>query len=875
MRSLLKRSYFALILLAIYIPLFVFVVFAFNSNDSMSVFGHFSGQWFQALSQKTGLIGALFTSLLVAMIASACATVFGTLAAVGLSKCRKITQRSILKVNFLPLINADIITAVALMIFFLFCSFKFGFFTLVLAHISFTVPYVVITVFPLMRKVSQTNMQAAYDLGANNRQVFWKVILPVIKPGIIAGAALAFAASFDDFIISYFTSGATNNIAVYIYAVKRLEPFINAFGALLLLVIVILVILWNLFLSYKNYKTIISSSEKIKAHMQQKILFCEKHLIKSFYYLNYPLVFQTKWQRLNQILYKRHQAFIIKQIKRYEKQIILWAKWANRMQTNLQNRQAQTVWLSTKTKPSLAHQNPWYQFTKIKHFGYMHKRWLAPLSLACLLVGAIFLVAFLYVGYNSYDLVFANWGEYINPAIITGFEKKYHKKVNYILYSSNEELYNKTLTTHYDVMVPSDYMVQIMAQQNDLAVINYHLLNQANPNYHIYKPAYIASQSANNQYAIDSTFSENNYPAYYQLLLQAQQNPQSVASRPFFNYAKVASFNPAAIKTMQQYSWKDSDDSKKGILNYALPYMWGGVRLIANMNNPKVATFLQTHNVNVNISDQQTVSFPGSSKLPARYATTVADPKTVSWNLIAQAAQSSEDLPIILSDDYRNIFMIASEYLYGTVSPKDPQQAQAEFNWLKTWIDRPNVKLLNSDIVNATGDGDFGLAVMYNGDATYADIINHQLNQAQNQKENLMVIPRAQAVNNQPQGTNVWTDNLVLAKSDANNPVAYALLNYIIQHTASNSMATSNATPMLQGLNYLTGQTPVTQGAESMQLLSNNAYYFYRAAYIPLAQVNSQGQYHSVVEPGDQVFQKTALAKVLLNYYNRLIAGKN
>ncbi|SYV95222.1 Inner membrane ABC transporter permease protein ydcV, partial [Mycoplasma putrefaciens] len=142
------------------------------------------------------------------------------------------------------MVNADVVTAVSLMIVFLLSGLKFGVITLIMAHISFNVPYVLVTVMPRLRKIDPSLIEASYDLGAKNRQVMFKVMIPILKPAIITASAIAFAMSFDDFIISYFTGGDQTNISTFIYSAKKVRPFIFAFGTILVGVIAFSVIIW-------------------------------------------------------------------------------------------------------------------------------------------------------------------------------------------------------------------------------------------------------------------------------------------------------------------------------------------------------------------------------------------------------------------------------------------------------------------------------------------------------------------------------------------------------------------------------------------------------------------------------------------------------
>ena len=193
------------------------------------------------------IMSAIGYTVLCAVLATIISTIVGTITAIGLSKNRRIIRESINQVNNLPMLNPDIVTAIGFMLFFTSLRIQTGFFTMLLAHIAFCIPYVILSVMPKIRSLDPNIAEAALDLGCTPLQALWKVIIPQIKEGIISGALVAFTMSFDDFVISLFTTGpGVSNISIYVYgAIKRVNPTINALSALIVYVITIVLIVIN------------------------------------------------------------------------------------------------------------------------------------------------------------------------------------------------------------------------------------------------------------------------------------------------------------------------------------------------------------------------------------------------------------------------------------------------------------------------------------------------------------------------------------------------------------------------------------------------------------------------------------------------------
>lgn len=228
-----------LTMLFFYLPILYIIIFSFNDSRSLTKFGGFSLRWYEKMFADSTMMEAVLYTVIIAVIATVVATVVGTITAIGLSKSRKVVQKMVERINDLPVMNPDIVTAISLLMFFSVLTVKKGFGTLLLAHIMFCVPYVMLSVTPKLRSLDPNLIDAAMDLGATPFQALTKVIVPQIKPGIISGALIAFTMSFDDFVISYFTTGnGVNNISILVYTMsKRVNPSINALSTIVILLI--------------------------------------------------------------------------------------------------------------------------------------------------------------------------------------------------------------------------------------------------------------------------------------------------------------------------------------------------------------------------------------------------------------------------------------------------------------------------------------------------------------------------------------------------------------------------------------------------------------------------------------------------------------
>ena len=250
-----SSAYLVVVLLFIYLPSGYLVLFSFNEGKSMTNFSGFSLKWYENMFSNRMMIESITTTLIVAVVATVVSTVVGTVAAIGLSKAKRILRSIVLEVNNLPVMNPDIVTAIGLMLLFISIKLQLGMVTLILSHISFCIPYVILTVMPKLRQLDDNVAEAALDLGATPFKALIKVIIPQILPAIISGALIAFSMSLDDFVVSYFNTGAgINTISMYVYSMKRYNLSVNSMSTLIVVVVTLILILVNLIPWIKDKK---------------------------------------------------------------------------------------------------------------------------------------------------------------------------------------------------------------------------------------------------------------------------------------------------------------------------------------------------------------------------------------------------------------------------------------------------------------------------------------------------------------------------------------------------------------------------------------------------------------------------------------------
>lgn len=249
----LGKIYLALVLLFLYVPIFVLIVFSFNESKSSSVFSGFTLDWYKRLFNNRIIISSLVNTIIIAVAASIISTILGTLAAIGINSMKRVPRAVVMNVTNMPIINPEIVTGVSLMLLFSFfaarMTLEFGFVTLLIAHITFDVPYVILSVMPKFRQMDPHLYEAAQDLGCSPFRAFRKVVLPEIMPGVVSGFLMSFTYSLDDFVISYFTTGSTSQtlpITIYSMTRRKVSPEINALSTLIFLVVVVVLIVKNI-----------------------------------------------------------------------------------------------------------------------------------------------------------------------------------------------------------------------------------------------------------------------------------------------------------------------------------------------------------------------------------------------------------------------------------------------------------------------------------------------------------------------------------------------------------------------------------------------------------------------------------------------------
>lgn len=353
----------ALLLVFFYAPILFMIIFSFNSSKSLTHFTGFSLRWYEAMLKNHGMMESLYVTIIIALLATIISTIIGTITAIGLSKSKKVLRAFVSQVNDFPIMNPEIVTAIGLMLLFITFQIEKGFVTLLLAHIAFCIPYVILSIMPKIKSLDPNLADAAMDLGATPWQALVKVIVPQIMPGIVSGALIAFTMSFDDFVISYFVTGqGVKNLSIMVYTMsKRINPSVNAISTLVVLLITITLTIVNVL----------------------------------------PMI--------------RKKTSPSKQNKPW--------KWAV----------AGVVVVGLVT--SL--------------FGLNKSAGSQP--------------------YAGQTLHVYNWGEYTGENIISGFEELTGAKVIMDNFDSNEQMYIKVANGDaYDVLVPSDYMIQRMMQEKML-----------------------------------------------------------------------------------------------------------------------------------------------------------------------------------------------------------------------------------------------------------------------------------------------------------------------------------------------------------------------------------------------------------------------
>lgn len=247
-RKILDKLYLALVFIFLYAPIVVLIVFSFNDSKLRGSWAGFTFKWYRELLSDPTILKSLYNTLLIAGIATVISTILGTIAAIGINDLKGYKKSLILDVNYLPVLNPDIVTAVSLMGLFGFMGLEFGYLTMIISHIVFCTPYVILSVLPKLKQMDKHTLEAAMDLGATPFYAIKNVVIPQIRPAIFTGALMAFTLSVDDFVISFFNTGhgVTNlSITIYSMAKKGINPSINAISALMFTFLLVLLLIIN------------------------------------------------------------------------------------------------------------------------------------------------------------------------------------------------------------------------------------------------------------------------------------------------------------------------------------------------------------------------------------------------------------------------------------------------------------------------------------------------------------------------------------------------------------------------------------------------------------------------------------------------------
>ena len=539
-----------LMIIFFYLPILYMIIFSFNSGKSLTAFTGFSLRLYQHMMESGDMMEALYTTFSVALLATAVSTVVGTITAIGLSKSRKVVRDLVVQVNNLPLMNPEIVTAIGFMLLFITFRVEKGYLTMLLAHIAFCIPYVMLSVMPKIRSLDPNLADAAMDLGATPWQALTKVIVPQITPGIISGALIAFTMSVDDFIISYFVTGrGVKNLSIVVYTMsKRVNPSINAVSTLVVVIITIALVLLNVVPVLRTKKTVKNTGGK------RKILLPAAGALA----------------------------------------IILIA-------------------------------------AGVYHMG--GKGSSRP--------------------FEGETLRIYNWGEYTGENIIRNFEEETGATVVMENFDSNEQMYIKVANGEaYDILVPSDYMIQRLIQEDYLQKLDKSKLD-----------------------CLDKLVDE----------------------------VKGLPYDP-------------NND-------YSVPYFWGTVGIVYDKTK-------------VDLEDLEEEGF--GIFLDEKYKGDV-----------------------YLYDSERDSFMMALKALGYSMNTESEAEINEAYEWLVKCVQTMKTEIVTDEIIDNMAQGRKALGLIYSGDATYVMSENEDMG---------FYLPE--------EGTNLWSDAMVIPKNAKNPDLAHAFINY-------------------------------------------------------------------------------------------------
>lgn len=248
MKKTAYRIYIGIIFLFLYAPIITLIVLSFNNSRTRAKWGGFTFKWYIELFENEAIMSALYNTLLIGVLSALIATVIGTIACIAMQSMKKRNRALLMGITNIPMLNADIVTGISLMLLFISLKANFGFTTILIAHITFNIPYVILNVMPKMKQLNPSLYEAALDLGASHFYAFRKVVLPELMPGILSGFLMAFTMSLDDFIITHFTKGPgidTLSTKIYTEVKKGIKPEMYALSTIIFVAVLILLLIMN------------------------------------------------------------------------------------------------------------------------------------------------------------------------------------------------------------------------------------------------------------------------------------------------------------------------------------------------------------------------------------------------------------------------------------------------------------------------------------------------------------------------------------------------------------------------------------------------------------------------------------------------------
>lgn len=404
LRRFISNFYLVLVLIFLYVPIVTMMILSFNTSKSRTQWGGFTTAWYRQMFSDAGIISALYNTLMIALISALAACIIGTAAAIAISSMKPVSRTIVMGITNIPMLNADIVTGISLMLAFIAFGISLGFKTILIAHITFNIPYVILSVMPKLKQTNKSTYEAALDLGASPLYAFFKVVFPDILPGVLSGFLLAFTMSLDDFIITHFTRGAgINTLSTLIYSQVRrgIQPSMYALSTIIFLTVLVLLLI-------ANYRP------------RTKTAIKENHAVRK------------------------------------------------------------------QTSP-YGDDNDKSSFKK-RHFTEQLHKWSMVAAAVFILLAAGLISIKNYAMTHNDELYVYNWGEYIDEEVVTMFEEETGIRVVYDMFETNEEMYPviDAGAVCYDVVCPSDYMIQRMVENDMLAEINFDNIpniDQINPRY--------------------------------------------------------------------------------------------------------------------------------------------------------------------------------------------------------------------------------------------------------------------------------------------------------------------------------------------------------------------------------------------------------